>query len=64
MPSGDIMEMMIVSSQIQQDVDYLQMRYCHIAGSTISFKHNESYDMRKIRNYHIGKAMPYKKSIT
>lgn len=29
-------------------------------GSTISFKHNESYDMRKIRNYHMWNAMPYK----
>ena len=29
-------------------------------GSTISFKRNESYDMRKIRNYHMWNAMPYK----
>ena len=29
-------------------------------GSTISFKHNESYDMRKIRNYHMWNAMPYR----
>jgi transcription initiation factor TFIIB len=29
-------------------------------GSTISFKSNESYDMKKIRNYHMWNAMPYK----
>ena len=29
-------------------------------GSTISFKYNESYDMKKIRNYHSWHAMPYK----
>ena len=29
-------------------------------GSTISFKANESYDMKKIRNYHMWNAMPYK----
>ena len=29
-------------------------------GSTISFKHKETYDMRKIRNYHMWNAMPYK----
>ena len=29
-------------------------------GSTISFKMGESWDMRKIRNYHQWNAMPYK----
>ena len=29
-------------------------------GSTISFKYGESYEMRKIRNYHTWNAMPYK----
>ena len=29
-------------------------------GSTISFKYGESYDMRKIRNYHLWNSMPYK----
>ena len=29
-------------------------------GSTISFKYGESYEMRKIRNYHLWNAMPYK----
>jgi transcription initiation factor TFIIB len=29
-------------------------------GSTISFKYRESYDMKKIRNYHSWHAMPYK----
>jgi transcription initiation factor TFIIB len=29
-------------------------------GSSISFKYGESYDMRKIRNYHLWNAMPYK----
>lgn len=28
-------------------------------GSTISYKMNESYDMKKIRNYHMWNAMPY-----
>jgi transcription initiation factor TFIIB len=29
-------------------------------GSTVSFKYGESYEMRKIRNYHLWNAMPYK----
>tara|TARA_B100000575_G_C23065420_1_gene613452 strand:- start:202 stop:1239 length:1038 start_codon:yes stop_codon:yes gene_type:complete len=29
-------------------------------GSTISFQYGESYEMKKIRNYHIWNAMPYK----
>lgn len=29
-------------------------------GSTISFRNNESYEMKKIRNYHGWNAMPYK----
>ena len=29
-------------------------------GSTISYKNNESYEMRKIRNYHGWQSMPYK----
>ena len=29
-------------------------------GSTISFKYGESYEMKKIRNYHLWNAMPYK----
>ena len=29
-------------------------------GSTISFKYGESYEMRKIRNYHLWNAMPYR----
>jgi transcription initiation factor TFIIB len=29
-------------------------------GSTISFKSGESYEMRKIRNYHLWNGMPYK----
>ena len=29
-------------------------------GSSISFKYGESYDMKKIRNYHLWNAMPYK----
>ena len=59
--NGDIMVMMTVNFQIQQDVDYLQILcYHNQSGSTISFKHNESYDMRKIRNYHMWNAMPYK----
>ena len=29
-------------------------------GSTISFKNGESYEMKKIRNYHLWNAMPYK----
>ena len=29
-------------------------------GSTISFRYGESYEMKKIRNYHLWNAMPYK----
>tara|TARA_B110001469_G_scaffold125848_1_gene142090 strand:+ start:1464 stop:2510 length:1047 start_codon:yes stop_codon:yes gene_type:complete len=29
-------------------------------GSTIGFKYGESFEMRKIRNYHLWNAMPYK----
>ena len=29
-------------------------------GSIVSYSHNESYDMKKIRNYHSWNAMPYK----
>ena len=29
-------------------------------GSSISFRYGESYDMKKIRNYHIWNSMPYK----
>ena len=29
-------------------------------GSTIGFKYGESYEMKKIRNYHLWNAMPYK----
>ena len=29
-------------------------------GSTINFKYGESYEMKKIRNYHLWNAMPYK----
>ena len=29
-------------------------------GSTISFKCGESYEMKKIRNYHVWNAMPYR----
>lgn len=29
-------------------------------GSSISFKYGESYDMKKIRNYHVWNSMPYK----
>ena len=29
-------------------------------GSVVSYKNNESYDMKKIRNYHSWNAMPYK----
>ena len=29
-------------------------------GSTISFKYGETYEMRKIRNYHLWNAMPYR----
>ena len=29
-------------------------------GSTIGFRYGESYEMRKIRNYHLWNAMPYK----
>ena len=29
-------------------------------GSTISFRYGESYEMKKIRNYHSWHAMPYK----
>jgi transcription initiation factor TFIIB len=29
-------------------------------GSTIAFKNNESYEMKKIRNYHMWNTMPYK----
>ena len=29
-------------------------------GSTIGFRYGESYEMKKIRNYHLWNAMPYK----